>query len=201
MNGVDAELFQPRDRAAARATLGLGSGPLALYVGNLKEVKGVMDLAEAWPLVLRALPGATLAVVGDGPLKETFVASVASMGARVHLAGGQPLDQIPIWMAAADVIVLPSRNEGTPNVVLEAFASGRRVVASRVGGVPDLITRPELGALAAPRDPAAFAAAVVPALQARYDAAEVARLGARGGWAASAAALHAVLVDATVGSR
>ena len=194
MNGVDSDLFYPRDRAAARAELGLSPGPLAVYVGNLKEVKGVMDLAAAWALV----PDATLAVVGDGYMREPFGAAVAPLGSRVHLAGIQPLERIPLWMAAADVIVLPSHHEGTPNVVLEAFAMGRRVVATRVGGVPDLITRPELGAMVPAHDPAAFAEAVTAALRVPYDGAEVARLGARGGWAASAAALHRVLVDATV---
>ncbi len=193
MNGVDGALFTQRDRAAARAELGLAPGPLAVYVGNLKEVKGVLDLAAAWAHV-----DATLAVVGDGPLREQFAAAVAPLGPRVHMAGAQPLERIPLWMAAADVIVLPSHHEGTPNVVLEAFAMGRRVVASAVGGVPDLIARPELGALVAPRDPVAFAAAVTAALRMPYDGAEVAALGARGGWAASAAALHRVLVDATV---
>jgi glycosyltransferase involved in cell wall biosynthesis len=114
------------------------------------------------------------------------------------LVGPQPLDTIPTWMAAADVIVLPSHNEGTPNVVLEALACGRRVVATAVGGIPDLITRPELGALVTPGDSAALATAITSAIRTPYDAVEVARLGARGGWSASAAALHRVLADATV---
>jgi glycosyltransferase involved in cell wall biosynthesis len=113
------------------------------------------------------------------------------------LIGPQPLDRIPTWMAACDLLVLPSHVEGTPNVVLEALASGRRVVASRVGGVPDLITSSALGALVPSRDPAALATALTAALREPYDPAEVARLGARGGWAASAAALHAVLAAAT----
>jgi glycosyltransferase involved in cell wall biosynthesis len=82
--------------------------------------------------------------------------------------------------------------------VLEALACGRRVVATAVGGVPDLIARAELGALVPPHDPAALATALAAALRAPYDADAVARIGARGGWSASAAALHAVLVDATV---
>jgi len=98
-----------------------------------------------------------------------------------------------VWMAAADLVVLPSHVEGTPNVVLEALASGRRVVASAVGGVPDLITSKTLGALVPASDPEALADALVLALRQPYDADEVARLGARGGWAASAAALHDVL--------
>src|SRR5439155_15407451 len=65
MNGVDGELFRVRDRAAARVELGLPPGPLAVYVGNLKPEKGVLDLIEAW----RDVPDATLAIIGGGPLR------------------------------------------------------------------------------------------------------------------------------------
>lgn len=196
MNGVDAELFHPRDRAAARAELGLPAGPLALYVGNLKAEKGVLDLATAWTQVARALPVATLAIVGGGPAAEALAAAVAPHGERVRLIGPQPLPRIPTWMAACDALVLPSHAEGTPNVVLEALASGRRVVATAVGGIPDLITRTELGELVPPSDPDALAKAIVRTLPTSYDPASVAALGARGGWEASAAALYEVLVGA-----
>ena len=189
MNGVDASLFHPRDRAAARAELGLPDGPLALYVGNLKAEKGVLDLAAAW----REVPNATLAVVGGGPAKaELEQAATPSM----RIVGPQPLASIPTWMAACDVLVLPSHAEGTPNVVLEALACGRRVVATAVGGIPDLVTSETLGQLVPPRDPKSLAVALAHALRTPYDPAKVAELGARGGWDASAAALYQVLSEA-----
>jgi glycosyltransferase involved in cell wall biosynthesis len=117
---------------------------------------------------------------------------------NVRLAGAQPLERVPTWLAACDVLVLPSHVEGTPNVLIEALACGRRVVASAVGGVPDLVRDETLGALVPPRDPSALARALITALATPYDEREIARRGARGGWAASAAALHAVLADATV---
>jgi glycosyltransferase involved in cell wall biosynthesis len=193
MNGVDAALFHPRDRAAARKELGLPAGPLALYVGNLKPEKGVMELAAAWRRVGGELPDATLAIVGGGPMKAALESALPP---RATLLGAQPLAQIPTWLAACDVLVLPSHVEGTPNVVLEALACGRRVVASAVGGVPDLLTSPTLGALVTPRDPEALAAALTQALRTPYAPDEVAELGARGGWEASAEALHAVLAAA-----
>jgi teichuronic acid biosynthesis glycosyltransferase TuaC len=196
MNGVDGDLFKPRDRAAARKQLGLPDGPLAVYVGNLKPEKGVLDLGKAWPSVLRHLPNATLVVVGDGPLQGELEAMTKPLGERVRLIPRQPLEKVPSYLAAADILVLPSHSEGTPNVVLEALASGRRVVATAVGGVPDLITSPKLGSLVPPHDPDALADALMLALRESYDANEVARLGARGGWAASAAALHDVLIEA-----
>jgi len=196
MNGVDGELFRLRDRAAARAELGLPAGPLALYVGNLKDEKGVLDLARAWAEV----PVGTLAIVGGGPAKAALEQAVAPYGDRVTLVGPQPLASIPTWMAACDVLTLPSHAEGTPNVVLEALACGRRVVATQVGGIPDLITRSELGALVPVRDPKALGVALAHALATPYAPDEVARLGARGGWEASATALHAVLAEAASAS-
>jgi teichuronic acid biosynthesis glycosyltransferase TuaC len=195
MNGVDASLFHPRDRKAARDELGLPDHPLVLYVGNLKPEKGVLDLATAWPHVVRDHPHAKLVFVGDGPARAALSAQ-ATPG--IELVGAKALSDIPIWMAAADLIVLPSHAEGTPNVVLEALACGRRCVATSVGGIPDLLTTSQLGTLVPPHEPEALARAIGDALQSPYDAGEVARLGAHGGWDASAAALHKVLVAATV---
>jgi glycosyltransferase involved in cell wall biosynthesis len=194
MNGVDPELFHLRDRAAARRELGLPAGPMALYVGNLKPEKGVLDLARAWSGVARDVPGATLAIVGGGAMRAELEAALPE---RATLHGPQPLAAVPTWMAACDVLVLPSHVEGMPNVVLEAFASGRRVVACAVGGVPDLITSPTLGALVTARDPDGLSAALTQALRTPYSPEAVAELGAHGGWDASAAALHAVLSAAT----
>ena len=99
-------------------------------------------------------------------------------------------------MAACDILVLPSWNEGTPNVVLEALASGRRVVACDVGGVPDLLTDTALGVMVPPRQSAQLSAALIHELTVDYDPLAVAAKGARGGWAASAEALFNVLRDA-----
>ncbi|TMQ04083.1 MAG: glycosyltransferase family 4 protein [Deltaproteobacteria bacterium] len=193
MNGVDAALFHVRDRAQARRELGVPEGPLALYVGNLKPEKGVLDLAAAWERVARELPDARLVIVGGGPLRTQVEAALPP---RATLAGAQPLEAIPTWMAACDVLVLPSHIEGMPNVVLEALACGRRVVATAVGGVPDLITSDTVGALVPAQQPDALAAALTQALRTRYAPEPVAEQGAHGGWDASAAALHAVLVAA-----
>jgi glycosyltransferase involved in cell wall biosynthesis len=198
MNGVDPTLFRPGDRAGARAQLGLpAAAKILLYVGNLKELKGVLDLAAAFEAAARD-ESIHLAMVGGGEQKAAIDALAAKLPGRVTVAGARPLAEIPTWMAACDALVLASHHEGTPNVVLEALASGRRVVATRVGGVPDLITSATLGELVPPRDPPALAAALERAAHAAYDPAEVARLGARGGWAESAARLHAVLSDATL---
>lgn len=197
MNGVDAELFRPRDRAAARRDLGLPEGArIILYVGNLKETKGVLDLAAAFERVAGAHAQVHLAVVGGGDARAALEALATRWPGRVTLAGPRPLAEIPQWMAACDVLTLPSWAEGTPNVVLEALASGRRVVGSAVGGIPDLLTDGSLGELVPARDVDALAAALGRAALADYDPNAVAKLAARGGWAESAGKLAAVLAAA-----
>ena len=193
-NGVDAELFHPRDRGAARRALGLPlDAKIALYVGNLKASKGVLDLPVAFVEVAARIRSARLIVVGDGPARSEMAAALAPLGDRAALVGARPPAEVATWMAAADVVTLASWAEGTPNVVLEALASGRRVVATAVGGVPDLIDAPLLGELVPAKQPPALAAALGRALAQAYDPAEVAARGARGGWDASAAALADVL--------
>lgn len=189
MNGVDAALFRVRDRDEARARLGRDPDqPLALYVGNLLEQKGLFDLCEAWPRVVAEIPAARLVVVGDGPARQALAARAASLPG-FELAGARELAEVADWMAAADLLVLPSWNEGTPNVVLEALACGRRVVATAVGGIPDLVHAPALGRLVPSRSPGALAAALVAVLTAPYQPREVAEQGSGGDWDQSARAL------------
>ena len=192
-NGVDGERFRPGDRRAARAGLGLPSGRrLVLYVGHLKENKGVLDLAAA----MADVADADLAVVGGGEAAARLEAALAPLGPRARLVGERPHDEVATWMAAADVVVLPSWNEGTPNVVIEALACGRRVVATRVGGTPDLVTSSLLGELVPPRDPSSLAGALRRALASEYDPDAVARAASASSWDDSAARLHAVLEEA-----
>ena len=137
----------------------------------------MLDLGNAWASVVATIPDATLVVVGDGPLHDELAAMTKPLGERVRLIARQPLERVPSYMAAADILVLPSHHEGTPNVVLEALASGRRVIATSVGGVPDLITSPILGCLVPPRDPDALADALVIALTTTLRCDDVARAG------------------------
>lgn len=129
-NGVDVEALQPRDRAQARARLGLPDAPTVVCVGRLAEQKGQDLLLRAWPAVAAAVPGARLVLVGDGPERVALEA-----GARndVQFAGSR--DDAPDWLAAADVVALPSRWESTPLISLEAMAMGRPVVAFEVDGI------------------------------------------------------------------
>jgi glycosyltransferase involved in cell wall biosynthesis len=197
-NGVDGELFRPRDRSQARAGLGHGGDGRRwlLYVGRLEEAKGVLDLLEAFAAVAGRRPDLRLVIVGDGALRPACEKAAAELGDRVLVAGGRPLPEVPHWMAACDALVLPSWAEGTPNVVLEALACGRRVVATQVGGIPDVVTGPGLGELVPARDPRRLAEALERAADAHYAPEAVARSGARYGWDESARRLEASLREA-----
>jgi glycosyltransferase involved in cell wall biosynthesis len=194
-NGVDGELFRPRDRAAARAELGHAGDtrPWLLYVGRVEDDKGARELTAAFQRIASQRQDARLVVVGDGKARAAAEAALKPLGDAALFVGPRPLAEVPVWMAACDVLTLPSHHEGTPNVLLEALACGRRVVATHVGGIPDVVHRPELGSLVPVADVDALTAALDEALSTPYDADAVASLGARGGWAESAARLHAVL--------
>jgi len=182
-NGVDLDRFRPGDAAAARAELGLpGVGPLVLGVGRLVPGKGFDVAARA----LRSLsPDTKLVLVGDGPERAAIAAAAGSQ--RVVFLGALPPDRVAIAYRAADVLVLPSEREGWPNVVTEALASGLRVVATAVGGIPEILgdlaaRSPGLAALAPPRDADAFAAALAGVLARPADPAAVREYATRYGW-------------------
>ncbi len=194
-NGVDQDLFHVRDRNHARGVIGIKhTGPLFVYVGRLERAKGVFDLARAFEKIPRT--DVELVYVGDGSARAELEKLAAPFAGRIKIVGAQPLSDIPLWMAASTAIVLPSHNEGTPNVILEAFACGRPAVATTVGGIPDLITSPELGELVALGDEAALTTALGHAATRSYDPEKIVKIGARGGWEESATKLYRVLREA-----
>jgi glycosyltransferase involved in cell wall biosynthesis len=139
--GVDLERFEPRDGAEARAETGWeGEDPFYLCVGTLDERKNVVRLADAFA----RLGGGTLAFVGDGPARDQLT------GRRgVQLVGRVPHESVPAWVAACDVLCQPSLIEPFGQTVLEALACERPVVATRIGGPPELVT-PNSGVLVDP---------------------------------------------------
>jgi glycosyltransferase involved in cell wall biosynthesis len=191
-NGVDPDQFRLRDRGEARAALGESPDVrIVLYVGRIEREKGALDLVRAFARTRHRLaPRAKLVMVGDGSDVGECRKTAMELGADVEWTGPLPHDQIPRWLAACDVLALPSWHEGTPNVVLEAVACGRRVVATRVGGVPDVIRSNALGELVDPKDVPALAAAIQRSLSEAYDPASVALAANVGDWRTSALHLH-----------
>lgn len=164
-SGIDLEAFRrpmsPEARAAARRSLGAGADDLLVgLVSKVWEGKGHADLLAAAAALAPHHPRLRLAFVGEGPLRASLEAEAARLGlaGAVRFAGFR--DDVPAVTAALDVACLPSRFEGMGRVVLEAMACGVPVVASRVGGIPDLVRDGETGLLVPPGDPAALAAAL-----------------------------------------
>ena len=194
-NGVDASLFRVRDRAEARAKLGVEhTDPIVTFVGRLEPAKGIEELLTAIAGVRRARPDARFVLLGDGVTGDRVRTLAAGSGERVLAPGSRPLAEVADWLAASDVFCLPSHREGTPNVVLEALACGRPVVATRVGGIPDVVDD-AVGRLVPARDAGALEAALLAALEIKWSAEAIAARGPKS-WKESAAMLHDVLVEA-----
>jgi glycosyltransferase involved in cell wall biosynthesis len=200
-NGIDSSLFFPRERAAARRDLGIPDGArVVLFVGRLEPQKGIVTLVDAFERVRARVPGALLVLAGDGVSTADVRRRTSSWGEGAVLLGPTAHARVALWMGACDVLTLPSLAEGTPNVVLEALASGRPVVASAVGGIGELLADPRAGVLVPPRDAGALAEALVAALRATWDENAIRACGPQP-WADSAAALHAVLEGAVEHAR
>ena len=175
-NGCDAALFRPGDRQAARAALGLAQdAEVVLYVGRLVPEKGLRELVHATRGLLATRPRARVVLVGDGPLYAELAATLAAEPALpLQLAGSQAPAEVARWMVASDLVTLPSYSEGHPNVLVEALACGRPVVATPVGGIPEVVDAAS-GLLVPARDADALADALAKALAQDWDEAALAR--------------------------
>lgn len=169
-NGVDVDRFSPSDQNVARRALGLDpERPMVLCVSQLRRVKGIDLLLDAFAR-LRG-DGIRLVIVGDGEERAELEAQLSrlQLSEVVSMVGSKPHDEIPRWMNAADLVVLSSRTEGHPNVLLEAMACGRPVVATGVGGVSEIITSDTLGLVTRPEDDDDLAEGIRRALSREWD--------------------------------
>jgi len=190
-NGVDTTRFHIRDRRESAVQVGLGDdgNKHVLFVGRLAEEKGLLPLLEAFARLRARRSDVKLHVIGDGPEGEAARARCDARGMRdaVDFLGAQTHDQIAAWMGACDVLALPSLREGCPNVVLEALASGRPVVGTRVGGVPDLLDDRN-GVLVTPLDAESMSDGLQRALDRRWDATVIRGTVSSRSWQQTAAA-------------
>jgi len=165
VNCIDFERYanvEPGSRARLRLDFGIPPGDFVIgFIGRFHPQKGIEVLIEAFARIAPDRPGLWLLLVGDGELRPRLRAlSEASGGsARTIFTGAR--EDIPRILAALDLFVLPSLWEGLPLALLEAMAAGLPVVASDVGGVPEILVDGETGCLVPPRDPAALAAAIL----------------------------------------
>lgn len=172
-NGVDLERFKVGDRSSARSELGLPPDrPIVLSIGYLVARKGFDHLIEGLALLVRRRRPAPLLVIVGGPGGEAYVKPeldrlVESLALHEHVrfVGPRPNEELPLWYQACDVFALLSSKEGRPNVVIEALACGRPVVATRAWGIPELVSSEDLGLLVpSPPSPEETASAIGRAL-------------------------------------
>ncbi|MGA3198635.1 MAG: glycosyltransferase family 4 protein [Halobacteriota archaeon] len=154
-NGIDLDRFEGAARDQARFKLKIKEADkVVLHVSTLASVKGVMYLIEAIAQLIQTEPKARLIVVGDGPERAKLELLVSDLGLSefVTFAGRIQNNDVPIYMAASNVFVLPSLSEGIPIVILEAMAAGLPIVATNVGGISSLVEEGKNGFLIDPQN-------------------------------------------------
>ena len=166
--GTDVSLPDPTLSGEIRDRHRDDDGPLLVFVGRLVSEKGVFDLLDAVRLLRADFPGVSALIVGEGPSRQALeeYAVTIDVSDRVHFTGWISPDRVVAHMAAGDVVVGPSKMgedgwvEALGLTMVEAMASGSPLVASRIGGIPDVVIDGETGILIEPGSPPSIAAAV-----------------------------------------
>jgi len=175
-NGVDREVFNMGKRVDE-----MSANNIILFVGNLKKEKGIYELIDAYARI--ASSGVRLVIAGEGPNKDDLIRLIRRKGLiNVQVLGGQTPAQVACWMNRAYVVCLPSYSEGLPNVIIEAFACGRPVVATRVGGIPEIVVSEEYGFLVPEKDVDALATKLKEALSREWDREKIRKYSERFSW-------------------
>lgn len=191
-NGVDVRRFHPYPRMVARRKLGIPEAiKMVVSVGALLEGKNHDVLIAAFAENLQGHPENRLYIVGEGPRRAALEELIRRLKLtdKVFLMGTQPNEELAAWFSAADVSCLASSREGWPNVVMESIACGTPVVATRVGGIPEILTSPELGILVE-KDQQAIAAGLRSALARDWDRDALVRYAQARDWNGTARAVE-----------
>jgi glycosyltransferase involved in cell wall biosynthesis len=193
VNGCDLTVFRVRDRTEARQQLHIDPASEAIvYIGRMDVRKGLRELVEAAAALRPQRPNLHVYLVGVGPDRQLIESAILTRNAinYIHMVTGCSPDDVAVWMAAADLVTLPSYMEGCPNVVLEGLACGRPVVATQVGGIPEIMSN-DCGQLVPPRNPTVLARALASVLDRTWDAAAISARGGRS-WSTVAAELSSI---------
>jgi teichuronic acid biosynthesis glycosyltransferase TuaC len=161
LRGVDQTRFFPSSQENPSRRV--------LFVGRVEKAKGAFDLLSAWVKVIRSFQNARLTMVGPDHTNGLFLHKVKELGlnASVTLTGPLPSNEVAELMRQSVLLCLPSHGEGTPNCVMEALSCGLPVVATRVGGIPDIVVHGRNGLLVDKEDREGLAAAIVTLLSDR----------------------------------
>jgi len=149
-NGFNSNLFYPMDNTEFKWKLNIPlDKKIILNVASLNQVKGQRYLIDAMKEIVKYRKDILCIIIGDGMLRKDLKSQVKKLGLKnyIKLTGSKPHDEIPLWMNAADLFVLPSLSEGNPTVMFEALGTGLPFIGTRVGGVPEIITSEDYGLL------------------------------------------------------
>jgi glycosyltransferase involved in cell wall biosynthesis len=164
VNGIDLDRFvmtNEQKRRESRQKIGMGDAPLIGIIARLSDVKGIDVLIKAMPFVLKEIPSANLMIAGQGPQEAYLRKLTQELSLTAHVHFKSTIDQTAELLGAFDVFVMPSLMEGLGLSVIEAQACGIPVVASRVGGLVDLIEDGKTGFLVESNNPAVLANRII----------------------------------------
>jgi glycosyltransferase involved in cell wall biosynthesis len=185
-NGFRDDLFYPRDSLSCRQQLKLPQNKkILLTVGYLDfTVKGQNFLVEAIGKIIHIRKDILCVIIGMGKDKYILENQIRSLGlgSYILLPGGKPHDEIPLWMNACDLFVLPSLNEGNPTVMFEALGCGKPFVGTRIGGIPEIIISDTYGLIAEPADSEDLARKIQVALDREWDREAILKYAERFTW-------------------
>ena len=171
-NGYEQNVFKNILSSKAKEKLDLPEDKkIILSVGNLELIKGHKYLIEAIKEVVKREKNITCLIVGSGSEKKDLINLIDRLNLNnyIKLVGRRPHKEIPLWMNACDVFVLPSLNEGNPTVMFEALGCGKPFIGTNVGGIPEIITNKKLGIIVKPEEVNALADAILKALDKDWD--------------------------------
>ncbi|MBA2869076.1 glycosyltransferase [Methanococcus maripaludis] len=171
-NGYNNKIFYPMNKLDCRSKLGIPSNKkIIVSVGNLAEIKGHKYLISALSEVIKTKKDVYCYIVGEGALKNKLQKQIdkLNLNDNVKLVGAKPHDEIPIWMNAADLFVLPSLKESFGVVTVEALACGKPVVSTYNGGSEEILISENYGLLCEPKNPEKLAENILNAIKKDWD--------------------------------
>lgn len=184
-NGFRSDLFYPRSSSECRKFLNLPQEKkIIVTVGNLAPIKGQRFLIDAVKEITQQRKDVLCVIIGTGRLHKALEKQIRLFGLEEYilLVGGKPHHEIPTWINACDLFVLPSLNEGNPTVMFEALGCGKPFVGTKVGGMPEIINSHNYGLLVEPASPDSLAEEILVALDREWDSEAIIRYAERYTW-------------------
>lgn len=184
-NGYVSSVYYPRDSQKCRELLNLPKDSKILFnISNLLEVKGQKFLISALSKISDSREDILCFIAGKGPLKESLGHHINELGIenKVKLIGWLSDEEVPIWINAANIFVLPSLAEGNPIVMFECLGCGKPFIGTKVGGVPEIITSDKYGLLVQPANPEDLVEKILLALDREWDREAILRYAKQYTW-------------------